>query len=150
MADRIVIMHQGSLQQIGTPHEVYNQPQTVFVAQFMGSPSMNLIGATVQGRAASNPSATGAGKPVLHLTHTDVWVKLSGEQTSCIGQSSERIFGVRPEHVLVSKEPIENGFTATVHLVEVLGSIKYYRHIFRRKSRNRGADTPQSPYTPCI
>ena len=36
MADRIVIMHQGSLQQIGTPQEVYNQPQTVFVAQFMG------------------------------------------------------------------------------------------------------------------
>ena len=123
MADRIVIMHQGSLQQIGTPHEVYNQPKTVFVAQFMGSPSMNLIGGTVQGRAASNPSATGAGKPALHLTHTDVWVESLGAETSRIGQSSELIFGVRPEHVLVSKEPIENGFTATVHLVEALGSV---------------------------
>ena len=122
MADRIVIMHQGSLQQIGTPQEVYNQPQTVFVAQFMGSPSMNLIGGTVQSQAALNPNAPG-GEPALHLTHTDVWIELSAEQISRIGRSDEIIFGIRPEHIIVSKEPIEKGFAATVHLVEALGSV---------------------------
>ena len=123
MADRIVIMHQGSLQQIGTPHEVYNQPRTVFVAQFMGSPSMNLISGTVQGQAALKPASTEGGQPALHLDHTDIWVELSAEQISRLGRSAEIVFGVRPEHIVVSKEPIKKGFTATVHLVEALGSV---------------------------
>ena len=123
MADRIVIMHQGSLQQIGTPQEVYNQPQTVFVAQFMGSPSMNLINGKVQSQTALNPDSSREGEPALHLTHTDVWIELSAEQISRIGQSDEIVFGVRPEHIVVSKEPIEQGFKASVHLVEALGSV---------------------------
>ena len=123
MADRIVIMHQGSLQQIGTPQEVYNQPQTVFVAQFMGSPSMNLISGKVQSQTASNSNSVEGREPALHLSHTDVWLKLSAEQISRIGQLTEIIFGIRPEHIIVSKEPIEKGFTATVHLVEALGSV---------------------------
>ena len=123
MADRIVIMHQGSLQQIGTPQEVYNQPQTVFVAQFMGSPSMNLINGKVQAQTALNPNVIGGGEPALHLTHTDVWIELSAEQISRIGQSDEIIFGVRPEHIVVSKEPMEQGCKASVHLVEALGSV---------------------------
>ena len=123
MADRIVIMHQGSLQQVGTPQEVYSQPQTVFVAQFMGSPSMNLIGGTFQSEAASNPDSGGGGRPILHLTHTDVRIKLSTQQLSRIGQLEEFIFGIRPEHIRVSKEPTQKGFTAAVHLVEALGSV---------------------------
>ena len=123
MADRIVIMHQGSLQQIGTPQEVYNQPQTVFVAQFMGSPSMNLINGKVQAQTALNPNVIGGGEPALHLNHTDVWIELSAEQISRIGQSDEIIFGVRPEHIVVSKEPMEQGCKASVHLVEALGSV---------------------------
>ena len=123
MADRIVIMHQGSLQQIGTPQEVYNQPQTVFVAQFMGSPSMNLINGKVQTQNASNPNVIGGGEPALHLTHTDIWIQLSAEQISRIDRSDEIVFGVRPEHIVVSKEPMEQGFKASVHLVEALGSV---------------------------
>ena len=123
MADRIVIMHQGSLQQVGTPQEVYSQPQTVFVAQFMGSPSMNLIRGTLRSESALNPDSSGGGIPSLHLTHTDVWIQLSAEQLSRIGQLEELIFGVRPEHISVSKEPTEKGFTAAVHLVEALGSV---------------------------
>ena len=123
MADRIVIMHQGSLQQVGTPQEVYNQPQTVFVAQFMGSPSMNLINGKVQVPIASNPNSLERREPALHLTYTDIWIELAAEQISRIGQAEEVIFGVRPEHIIVSNEPIEKGLTATVHLVEALGSV---------------------------
>ena len=137
MADRIVIMHQGSLQQIGTPYEVYNQPQTVFVAQFMGSPSMNLINGTVRSKTALNPDSTEGGQLALHLNHTDVWIELSAEQMSRIDQSDELIFGIRPEHIIVSKEPIEKGFTATVHLVEALGSVNII-DIFLGENRETG------------
>jgi multiple sugar transport system ATP-binding protein len=123
MADRIVIMHQGSLQQIGTPQEVYNQPQTVFVAQFMGSPSMNLINGTLRSQTALNPNSVEGGDPALHLSYTDIWLKLSAEQISRISQLDELIFGVRPEHIIVSKEPMGHGFKASVHLVEALGSV---------------------------
>ena len=123
MADRIVIMHQGSLQQIGTPQEVYNHPQTVFVAQFMGSPSMNLINGTLRPQTALNPNPVEGGDPALHLSYTDIWLKLSAEQTSRISQLDEFIFGVRPEHIIVSKQPMGHGFKASVHLVEALGSV---------------------------
>ena len=115
MADRIAVMHQGVLQQIGTPQQVYNQPKSLFVAGFMGNPSMNLIAGQIQSQE---------GKSVLHLTHTDVAVELSNEQMALASQEAsdhELVFGVRPEHVIVSKDPIEGGIKATVHLVEALG-----------------------------
>ncbi len=55
LADRIVIMHEGVLQQVGSPEEVYAHPQNLFVAQFVGSPVMNIASATVsedKGKAA--------------------------------------------------------------------------------------------------
>lgn len=43
LADRIVVMNKGSIEQVGTPHEIYNNPQTLFVAKFMGTPPMNIF-----------------------------------------------------------------------------------------------------------
>jgi multiple sugar transport system ATP-binding protein len=66
------------------------------------------------------------GKPVLHLTHTDVSIRLSDKQMGLVRQgasSHELVFGVRPEHTIVSKEPVEKGVKAAVHLVEALGSV---------------------------
>lgn len=123
MADRIVIMHQGSLQQVGTPQEVYNQPQTVFVAQFMGSPAMNLIAGKLQSQTDLAIDSVETPEAVLHLTDTDVRLKLSAEKISRLGQLDELIFGIRPEHIIVSNEPMEQGISATVHLVEALGSV---------------------------
>ena len=48
MADRIVVMQDGRLEQIGTPLELYDRPDNLFVAQFIGSPSMNIVGGTVR------------------------------------------------------------------------------------------------------
>lgn len=48
MADRIVIMNKGVTQQIGTPKEIYNNPKNIFVATFIGSPSMNILNATIE------------------------------------------------------------------------------------------------------
>ncbi len=51
MADRIVVMHDGIIEQIGTPLELFDQPRNLFVAQFIGSPAMNVFAGTVQGGA---------------------------------------------------------------------------------------------------
>ena len=53
MADRIVIMKDGHIQQVGTPSEVYHKPANTFVARFIGAPSMNLLSATISGEVVS-------------------------------------------------------------------------------------------------
>ncbi len=92
LADRIAVMNKGVLQQFGTPEEVYNAPANTFVANFMGSPSMNLIPATIGeerqlslsfGEAGSLPVASDSPLSERLLT----------------ARSSNVIFGVRPEDV---------------------------------------------------
>ena len=51
MADRIVVMHDGLIEQIGTPLELFDRPRNLFVAQFIGSPAMNMFAGTLQGGA---------------------------------------------------------------------------------------------------
>ncbi len=117
MADRIAVMHQGRLQQLGAPQEVYNQPKSLFVAEFMGSPSMNLIDGEIQSQA---------GEDVLHVTHTDIGLALSDKQMAQVQReatNNKLVFGVRPEHIVVSKEPVNGKIQASVHLVESLGSV---------------------------
>ena len=116
MADRIAVMHEGVLQQLGAPQEVYNQPKSLFVAEFMGSPSMNLIDGEIQSQA---------GESILQLTHTDIGLPISGKQMARVQReatNNKLVFGVRPEHIVVSKEPINGKIQASVHLVESLGS----------------------------
>ena len=117
MADRIAIMHIGILQQIGSPQEVYNKPQSLFVAGFMGSPSMNLIRGTIQSAGS---------RTLMRLNHTDFSWELSDEQVANLGSElpdNELVFGIRPEHIVVSKESVEGRIKAVVHLVELLGSV---------------------------
>ncbi|MDE0299799.1 MAG: ABC transporter ATP-binding protein [Candidatus Poribacteria bacterium] len=117
MADRIAVMHRGVLEQVATPHEVYNKPQSMFVAGFMGSPSMNLLHGCVQ---------SDGGKTLLRLDHTNVSWELSDEQVSNLGSGHREhalVFGIRPEHIRISKEPVNGGIKAAVHLVESIGSV---------------------------
>ncbi len=117
LADRIVVMHQGVLQQIGTPYEVYNKPKNLFVAGFMGMPSMNLLDTQL---------TSDSGNTVLQIDHTDVVLDLSHEQKSKLNANQEKngyVIGVRPEHVRVSREPIGREITSNVHLIEPLGAV---------------------------
>ncbi len=117
MADRIAVMHKGILQQIGSPQEVYNNPRSLFVAGFMGSPSMNLIHSRIE---------SDGGKSVLRLNHTDFSWELSDERLANLESGprhNEPVFGIRPEHIAVSKERVKGGMEAVVHLVESLGSV---------------------------
>lgn len=117
LADRIAVIHEGVLQQIGTPYEVYNKPRSLFVAGFMGMPTMNLLDAEVTGRG---------GESVLRLSHTDVYFRLSPERQAAItsgAMESGLVFGIRPEHIVATNQSGEHAIPADVHLVEPLGPV---------------------------
>ena len=117
LADRIAVIHLGVLQQIGTPDEVYNKPQSLFVAGFMGMPTMNLLDAELTRQE---------GESVLRLSHTDVHLRLSPEQQACITSAAAEnglVFGIRPEHIRAASQPNEYNISAHVHLIEPLGAV---------------------------
>ena len=117
LADRIAVIHQGVLQQIGTPHEIYNRPQSLFVAGFMGMPTMNLLDAEPTNRDVA---------PVLRLSHTDVHLQISPERQARITSDAEEnglVFGIRPEHITAVHQPSEGHIPAQVHLIEPLGAV---------------------------
>ena len=117
LADRIAVIHEGVLQQIGTPHEIYNEPESLFVAGFMGMPTMNLLDAEVAGQG---------GESVLRLSHTDVYFRLSPERQANITSDAVEnglVFGIRPEHITAARQSGTNQISADVHLVEPLGPV---------------------------
>ena len=117
LADRIAVMHQGVLQQIGSPYEVYNKPKSLFVAGFMGMPSMNLLDVEL---------TTEAGDIVLQLCHTNVRLKLSVDQQRKLNTDTQRnghVLGIRPEHITATKEPVGRKIAAEVHIIEPLGAV---------------------------
>jgi multiple sugar transport system ATP-binding protein len=109
LADRIVVMHAGLLQQVGAPEEVYNRPANLFVAQFVGSPVMNVADVAVEGGAVLS-FGQGAGIPVV-----------PGLLAHLPGQRAIRL-GIRPEAVLLRHAP-EPGFVESLTTnIEPLGS----------------------------
>jgi multiple sugar transport system ATP-binding protein len=102
MADKIVVMHDGVVEQIGAPLDLYDNPANLFVAGFIGSPAMNLI----KGRVAD-------GGPSFETAAGD---RLPLQRSAGAGQPA--IYGVRPEHLHLD----DNGFPATIVVVEPMGS----------------------------
>jgi multiple sugar transport system ATP-binding protein len=102
MADKIVVMHDGIVEQIGKPLELYDHPNNLFVASFIGSPAMNFL----KGTASAN-GFQGAGGVALPLP--------AGSKAQT-GQSI--VAGIRPEHLTIS----DQGFDVTVAVVEPTGS----------------------------
>jgi multiple sugar transport system ATP-binding protein len=122
LATKIAVMRDGEVQQFGTPAEIYNNPSNLFVADFMGSPAMNLIPATIatSGNALSVVLQREAREPIT-LPMANAPAGLSAFQGKPI------IFGVRPE-ALTDPEGAErnasNIATADLHIevVEPAGS----------------------------
>jgi len=103
MADRIVVMHDGIIEQIGTPLELFDRPGNLFVAQFIGSPAMNVFAGTVRGDAVQ---ALGARWPL----------PASVKAVAAQGQSVN--YGIRPTDLRLS----ENGIAMKVVVVEPTGA----------------------------
>jgi multiple sugar transport system ATP-binding protein len=108
MADRIVVMNAGNIEQIGRPLDLYDNPQSVFVAEFIGSPSMNLLKGRIE---------NASGSPAFRLSPGIV---LPLPQAFAGSTDSEAIYGIRPEYVTIT-EP-GTGLPAQVVVVEPLGS----------------------------
>ena len=105
MGDKIVVMNNAVVEQFGTPQEVYDKPATMFVADFIGSPSMNFLnfeGGLEAGATAVTLAGTRHGIPALRE-----------------GAGGKLVFGVRPEHVAISDD---GAYRGEVMAVEYLGT----------------------------
>ena len=107
MADRIVVMHDGIIEQIGTPLELFDHPGNLFVAQFIGSPSMNVV------------------KGVLRVSDGRSWVEAEGHRwpTATLANAVDGqtvACGVRPTDITVSA--VGHGIAAKVIVVEPTGA----------------------------
>jgi len=110
MGQRVAILDQGRLQQVGSPQDVYDRPANLFVASFIGSPAMNLL-------EAERASANG-----LRAAGVDVALPDSlAQQLANAGAASVTI-GLRPEHLAIEVTDPAATFEGTVDLVEALGS----------------------------
>jgi multiple sugar transport system ATP-binding protein len=107
MADKIVVLNAGVIEQVGSPLELYHRPRNMFVAGFIGSPKMNFIAATAE--------PAGPGKISVALPD-GVTLVLDGQ----ISARQNVTLGVRPEHLVLGGA--EKGLSATVRLAEYLGS----------------------------
>ena len=110
MADRIVVLRDGRIEQIGRPLELYDNPANLFVAGFIGSPAMNFIDCVIAG-GDGGPAATAADGTRLPLDgHASAVASRTG---------SKVVYGVRPEHLSFA----ESGLAAVVDLVEPRGAM---------------------------
>lgn len=110
MGDKIVVMDIGTIQQVGTPEEIYERPTNVFVARFIGTPRMNLI-----------PGELGRQGGRLSFVHPAFALPLPSERVAAVeaGTTDESIvLGVRPENVSLSGSPVPDSVPAEVYVIE--------------------------------
>lgn len=107
MGDRIVVMSEAEVQQIGTPAQVYHDPANLFVARFIGSPGMNLVRGHYTGGKVHLREGVSYAVP-------DFWVPTLN---AALGGEGDVILGFRPEAVIVNSE----GIPATVYAADLHG-----------------------------
>jgi len=114
MSDRVAILDQGEVQQIGTPDEIYNEPKNLFVADFVGSPAMNTFDVTFDGTT---------------LTAADFEYELSDERAERVrervGEDAPLVLGIRPEDIYVTEAGAQNAIETTLDVLEPVGSDNY-------------------------
>jgi multiple sugar transport system ATP-binding protein len=114
LADRVAIMNQGRLQQVGPPKAVYDRPANMFVAGFLGSPPMNFLKVDIQHDSGQ-----------LWLKSNSVNLQAPAKWGAELGNSNDGrsvVLGVRPENMAVSASQVPNSIPAEVYVVEDLGS----------------------------
>jgi len=108
LADRIVILNQGNIEQVGTPEEIYNDPANIFVAQFIGTPKMNILEVNEENVVSENT------------------IKLLGNEIQFNNlklKKSKHFVGIRPEH-LKAIQNTKFTFNPEIELIENLGNEK--------------------------
>jgi len=111
MGDRIAVLNEGKILQVGTPDEIYNSPKDVFVAKFVGSPAINLFDASIDG----NNLVIGKGAMICNVV---------GKQSSLFKGYSKKnaILGIRPEDIEMSREKKgANSIKCSVYFKQSMG-----------------------------
>jgi multiple sugar transport system ATP-binding protein len=118
LGDRVAVMRDGVLQQLAPPQELYREPRNLFVAEFIGSPAMNLVGVDLERSNGSLVAAFGDSR--LTLDDSPALAPFVGKRM---------ILGVRPEHIedaaIASDAPGDRRLAAVVDIREDLGSDVY-------------------------
>ena len=120
MGDRVAVIRKGELQQIDTPREIYSNPKNIFVAGFIGSPSMNFVYANVKGKKES-----------IELSFGDDKIAYNGPNLDKLREfeNTEIVMGIRPEAFedsnYANKTEFSESMKVTVSLLEQLGSDSY-------------------------
>ncbi len=113
MADRIAVMHEGVLQQFGTPREIYDHPVNEWVAGFVGEPPMNFIDCRIEERDGQ-----------LLVVHEAFTVPVTAAQEAILRERADRPavrMGIRPDQIAINLEPGPNTIPAGVMVTEPLG-----------------------------
>jgi multiple sugar transport system ATP-binding protein len=136
IGDKIVVLNDSLIQQVGSPDEIYNRPANLFVAEFLGSPPINLIDGEAQ--------VLGDRVRIMHQTHS--WL-LGPEQSARLRQrlqTPEIVLGIRPEDIRLHREPGEGRVPAEVYVTEPQGhemivDLSFEKMILRvREDREHG------------
>ena len=114
LADRIAVMNEGVLQQVGTPTDVYERPANLFVAQFVGSPVMNITRASLRGNGAHTKVQLGDGEAAFDFPRA--------LQEQIPEKAAGLTLGIRPEGVLVSRSETDGHIPVEAHIIEPLGA----------------------------
>lgn len=110
LGDRIVIMKDGYIQQVGTPREVFEAPANTFVAGFIGSPPMNFFKAGITGSKE---------KPYLSICGTEIPVSKKVLENINLPEDKKLLLGIRPEHIYIASG---EGISGEIKVSEMMGS----------------------------
>ena len=122
LGDRIVIMQDGYIEQVGTPTEVFEMPRNLFVAEFIGAPKMNIL-----------PTKLVKSGSQFFVTPFGARIPVDGEKGRALLEmnvpAGEILLGVRPEHITLSREKTESTIACTLEVNEMMGS-ELHLHVY--------------------
>ena len=139
LGDRIVIMKDGYIMQVGTPTEVFEMPKNLFVAEFIGAPKMNIMTTELVKEGGKYYVTPFGSKIVVDGEKGEMLAKAGAE-------SGEILLGVRPEHIVLSKTK-ENAIRCTLEVNEMMGS-ELHLHVFTEDGTRLIVRIPTIDLTP--
>ncbi|MBO2517077.1 MAG: ABC transporter ATP-binding protein [Clostridiales bacterium] len=122
LGDRIVIMQDGFIEQVGTPTEVFEMPSNLFVAEFIGAPKMNIIKTRLECKNGA-----------YYVTPFGVRIPVTGEKAEALKEkgigTQDILLGVRPEHITLADPDCESAIPCTLEVNEMMGS-ELHLHVY--------------------
>jgi ABC-type sugar transport system ATPase subunit len=115
MADRIAVMRAGVIEQVASPHDIFQKPENLFVAGFIGTPAMNLIPATLEAFGRNNVATFDVeGGQKLTIAVDPAVGKLD--------RAASVTLGIRPRNLEIVHEPVEDGLSSVIDIIEPMGA----------------------------